>query len=52
MNGAAAHLIKKGEEIIVMGLELSDSQIAANSILVDRNNKFIRRLSEPDASPR
>ena len=27
MNGAAAHLIKKGDEIIIMGFELSDEEI-------------------------
>jgi len=44
MNGAAAHLIKKGEEIIIMGFELTDEQIKARSILVDKKNKFIRFL--------
>lgn len=44
MNGAAAHLIKKGEEIIVMGFELSDKQIKPKNILVDKNNNFVRFL--------
>lgn len=44
MNGAAAHLIKKGEEIIIMGFELSDKPIKSKNILVDRNNKFIKYL--------
>jgi aspartate 1-decarboxylase len=44
MNGAAAHVIKKGEEIIIMGFELSDKPIEAKNILVDENNKFIRYL--------
>ena len=44
MNGACAHLIKKGEEITVMGFELTDHQIKANSILVDKNNKFAKFL--------
>ncbi|MBI5803890.1 aspartate 1-decarboxylase [Candidatus Pacearchaeota archaeon] len=30
MNGAAAHLIKKGDEIIIMGFELSDNPIKTN----------------------
>jgi len=42
MNGAAARLIKVGEEIIVMGFELSDEKIKAKNILVDKNNKFVR----------
>lgn len=44
MNGAAAHLIKKGEEIIVMGFELSDKPIKPLAILVDKSNKFLKFL--------
>jgi aspartate 1-decarboxylase len=44
MNGGAAHLIKAGEEIIVMGFELTDKKIEAKNILVDKNNKFVRFL--------
>lgn len=44
MNGAASHLIKIGEEIVVMGFELSDKPIKAKNILVDKNNKFVRFL--------
>lgn len=44
MNGAASRLIKKGEEIIVMGFELADQPIKPKNILVDKNNKFIRFL--------
>jgi aspartate 1-decarboxylase len=38
MNGAAAHLIKKGEEIIIMGFTLSDKPIDSKVVLVDRTN--------------
>ncbi len=44
MNGAAAHLIKAGEEIIIMGFELSDKPIEPKIILVNRNNKFVKFL--------
>lgn len=44
MNGASAHLIEKGEEIIVMGFELSDKPIEATNILVDDSNRFLRFL--------
>jgi aspartate 1-decarboxylase len=44
MNGAAAHLIRKGEEIIIMGFELTDSPVVLKSILVGPENKFIRFL--------
>ncbi|MDR1942471.1 MAG: aspartate 1-decarboxylase [Endomicrobium sp.] len=42
MNGAAAHLIKKGEEIIIMGFQLSDKPIAPKIVFVDENNKFVK----------
>lgn len=44
MNGAAAHLIHKGEEIIIMGFEFSDKPIEAKNILVDKENKFVKYL--------
>jgi len=44
MNGAASHLIKKGEEVIIMGFELSDKPIEPKIILVDENNKFVKYL--------
>ena len=44
MNGAAAHLIKKGEEIIVMGFELSNRPIKVKNVLVDKKNKFVKYL--------
>jgi aspartate 1-decarboxylase len=48
MNGAAAHLVKQGDEIIIMGFELSDKPVAAKNILVDENNRFVRYLEECD----
>lgn len=39
MNGAAAHLIKKGEEIIIMGFTLSDKPLTPKIVHVDKNNK-------------
>ena len=44
MNGAAARLIKKGEEIVVMGFELTGKPIKPMNILVDKNNKFLKYL--------
>lgn len=46
MNGAAAHLIKKGEEIIIMGFELSKKPIIPSCIFVDKNNKFLGYLNK------
>jgi len=44
MNGAAAHLIKVGEQIIIMGFELSDKNISARTVLVDSQNKFVKYI--------
>ncbi len=45
MNGAAAHLIHTGDEIIIMGYELTDAPIPnPKLILVDKQNRFVRYL--------
>ncbi len=44
MNGAAAHLINVGDEIIIMGFELSDKPVEPKMILVDKKNTFIQFL--------
>ncbi len=44
INGAAAHLIGPGEEIIIIGFELSDQLIDPKAILVDSENRFERYL--------
>ena len=50
MNGAAAHLISEGEQIIIMGFELTDAPIIPNVVLVDRHNRVDRFLSETPAT--
>lgn len=47
MNGAAAHLVKAGEEIIIMGFELTKVPVEPTTILVDKNNKFVRYMQLP-----
>ncbi len=44
MNGAAAHLIKVGEEIIIMGFELSEKPVSPQIVLVNKNNQFERYI--------
>jgi aspartate 1-decarboxylase len=44
VNGAAAHLIKKGEKVIIMGFELTDKKIETKSVLVDGQNKIVKKL--------
>src|SRR5438270_5283702 len=39
INGAAAHLINVGEELIIMGFALSDTPLKPKNILVDRQNR-------------
>ena len=46
MNGAAAHLIAAGEEIIIMGFELSEAPIDPQVILVDKQNRFVKYLDK------
>lgn len=42
--GAATHLIKSEDEIIIMGFELTDGPIKSKTIFVDENNKFVKFL--------
>ena len=44
MNGASAHLINVGDELIIMGYELTDAPIEATKILVDKQNRFVQYL--------
>lgn len=44
MNGAAALLIKAGEEVTIMGFELSDKPVEARKILVDASNRFKKSI--------
>jgi aspartate 1-decarboxylase len=44
MNGASAHRIRKGEEVIIMGFELTDQPIKPKSILLGPGNQFLQWL--------
>jgi aspartate 1-decarboxylase len=44
MNGAAAHHVKAGDEIIIMAFEFGDAPAAPKQILVDRANRFVREI--------
>jgi aspartate 1-decarboxylase len=46
MNGAAAHLVKKGEEIIIMGFELTERPVAPKQIVLGPSNEFVRWLGD------
>jgi aspartate 1-decarboxylase len=42
MNGAAAHLIREGEQVIIMGFELVGAKAEPTIVLVDERNRFVR----------
>ncbi len=46
MNGAATHLIQKGDEIIIMSFEVADRPSTPRNVLVDAQNRFVRYLTE------
>jgi aspartate 1-decarboxylase len=44
LNGAAAHKIKIGDEIIIAGFTLSEKPLEPKMVLVDKHNKFMKFL--------
>lgn len=46
VNGAAAHLINAGEEVLIVGFCFSEKPVEPKVILVDRDNRFVRYLVE------
>jgi aspartate 1-decarboxylase len=44
MNGAAAHLVQAGHEVIIMTFEWSNQPIEPIAVLVDSANKFVEYL--------
>lgn len=46
MNGPAAHVIETGEQVVIMGFELTDKQLTPKVVLVDEDNHFARFLNE------
>lgn len=50
INGAAAHLVNKGDEVILMTFEFGDKPSDPRCILVDESNDFVRYLSERPAT--
>ncbi len=46
MNGAAAHLMNKGDEVIIMTFQITGRPSKPKNILVDEKNKFVKFLKE------
>jgi aspartate 1-decarboxylase len=44
INGGAAHLVRTGDEIIVMTFETTDAPGRPRQILVDKKNRYLRDL--------
>ena len=44
INGAAAHRVHAGDEVIIIAFEIADAPVVPKQILVDGNNRFVRDL--------
>lgn len=44
MNGAAALCMKAGEQVIIMGFELTEVPLEPKRVLVDEQNHFVKLL--------
>ncbi|MBM3991351.1 MAG: aspartate 1-decarboxylase [Planctomycetes bacterium] len=49
INGAAAHLVRVGDEVIVMSFEFSERPRTPIVLLVGEGNRVVRRLDDPAA---
>ncbi len=46
INGAAAHLVKAGDQVIIMSFHLAEKASEPRCILVDERNRFVEFLKE------
>lgn len=44
INGAAAHLCKPGDKVIIVSFVLTDEEIEPKMILVDDKNRYLRSI--------
>ena len=44
MNGAAAHLVKEGDEVTIMSFHLQEKQSVPKKLLLGKNNKIVKDL--------
>lgn len=45
INGAAAHLVKEGDQVIIMAFGLSEEPSTPKQILVDEKNRYVRDIA-------
>lgn len=50
MNGAAAHLVEKGHEVIIMAFEYGDKPNVPKQILVNAQNEFVCHIDPNHAN--
>lgn len=48
INGAAAHLVKQGDEVIIMTFEVTSTPHPPIVVLLDAKNAIVRRLTDPE----
>lgn len=48
INGAAAHLVRPGDEVIIMSFEITDKPRPPVVLLLDERNRIVRRLDDPE----
>ena len=46
INGAAAHLVHEGDDVILMTYSMSEREVEPTTVLVDEQNRFVRFLVE------
>jgi aspartate 1-decarboxylase len=46
INGAAAHLVQRGDEVIIMAFHYGERPSKPKCVLVDAGNRFVRYLEE------
>ena len=47
INGAAAHLVSRGDEVIIMAFEHSPTPVTPIVVLLDAHNRVVRVLDDP-----
>ena len=47
INGAAAHLVRAGDEVILMAFELSKVPLTPRVVLLDKRNRIVKTLDDP-----
>ncbi len=45
INGAAAHLVSKGDQVILMAFGFGEVPVEPKQILVDERNRFVREIA-------